>query len=210
MEANDDATRDAVKGQIYTADIRNATTDKTKNTGKVRFDENGKAIEITYGSLPKDTIKLQDNEKLVILGLPNKASKFKVTETTTGKFNTYTRVDGESKKDGKSAEIALNRPDSKNSIMFENIAPDLVEFDIKKTVSGVIPPVDEDLEFDFELTIQDPPVSWTDQEVLVDAIKSDANEIEPLKFNKTLQVVSIKRLYLLRLNSQLESSFQKG
>lgn len=45
VEANDDATRDAVKGQIYTADIRNATTDKTKNTGKVRFDENGKAIE---------------------------------------------------------------------------------------------------------------------------------------------------------------------
>lgn len=210
VEANDDATRDAVKGQIYTADIRNATTDKTKNTGKVRFDENGKAIEITYGSLPKDTIKLQDNEKLVILGLPNKASKFKVTETTTGKFNTYTRVDGESKKDGKSAEIALNRPDSKNSIMFENIAPDLVEFDIKKTVSGVIPPVDEDLEFDFELTIQDPPVSWTDQEVLVDAIKSDANEIEPLKFNKNTSSGQYKATVSLKAEQSIRIFIPKG
>lgn len=210
VAANDGATRNAVKNETYTADLRNASSDKTKNTGKVTFDENGQVTEIKYGTLPTEKITLKDNEKLVILGLPNKATKFKVTETTTGKFETYTRVDGESKNEGNNAEITLNRPDGVNSITFENIAPDLVEFGIKKTVIGLIPPTDEDLDFEFKLTVKNPPASWGEESDEFAYIKSDSNDEEPLKFVKDPKTGEFNYELTLKAGQSIRMFIPKG
>ncbi|PAK68699.1 hypothetical protein, partial [Staphylococcus haemolyticus] len=99
-----------------------ATTDRVINSGQIIFDDNGKATQIKYGTdefTEAVDISLEDNQKLVLPDLPQKATKFKVIETTTGHFDTNTHVDGEEKKtDSKEAVIELNREDAENSIQF--------------------------------------------------------------------------------------------
>ncbi|PAK82436.1 prealbumin-like fold domain-containing protein, partial [Lentilactobacillus kefiri] len=189
VEADDKDTKDAVKGQSFKAITKNATTDRVINSGQIIFDDNGKATQIKYGTdefTEAVDISLEDNQKLVLPDLPQKATKFKVIETTTGHFDTNTHVDGEEKKtDSKEAVIELNREDAENSIQFENISPDLVPFTLKKTVSGNVAPADKDKEFTFDLTIKNPPANWggKDQKEFK-ALKSDANDQHDLIFVK--------------------------
>ena len=161
VKANDDATRNAIKGQKYKAVVKNASTDRIINSGEITFDDEGAVTEIEYGVTGIKEITLKDNEKLVILGLPKDATKFTVTELSKGHYDTNTHVDGEKKKnDSKVADIELNRENFQNSIQFENISPDLVPFTLRKTVSGSLAPGDHDKVFEFVLTIKNPPANW--------------------------------------------------
>lgn len=163
VKANDDATRNAIKGQKYKAVVKNSTTDRIINSGEITFDDEGAVTEIEYGVTGIKEITLKDNEKLVILGLPKDATKFTVTELSEGHYDTNTHVDGEEKKnDSKAADIELNRENFKNSIQFENISPDLVPFTLRKTVSGTVAAGDKDKAFEFVLTIKNPPANWGD------------------------------------------------
>ncbi|WP_260162577.1 DUF7601 domain-containing protein [Lentilactobacillus buchneri] len=163
VKANDDATRNAIKGQKYKAVVKNSTTDRIINSGDITFDDEGAVTEIEYGVTGIKEITLKDNEKLVILGLPKDATKFTVTELSEGHYDTNTHVDGEEKKnDSKAADIELNRENFKNSIQFENISPDLVPFTLRKTVSGTVAAGDKDKAFEFVLTIKNPPANWGD------------------------------------------------
>lgn len=171
-----------IKGNEYTALVKNAGSGTTvNNTGKITFDEDGKATRIKYGETDPEDIKLEHGQKLVILGLPEKATKFKVVETTDGKFDTFTHVEGEPRKEGKDATIELNRPHVQNSILFENINEGYIPLTIKKTISGVVPPKHE--KFEFDVLIKNPGQNWGSSKEF-NAIMSDGDEEFQLEFKK--------------------------
>ncbi|KRK88817.1 LPXTG cell wall anchor domain-containing protein [Lentilactobacillus sunkii] len=210
VEADDEETVKAVKGQTVKAIVKNATTNRVINSGEIKFDDDGSATQIKYGTdelTDPVNITLEDNQKLVILGLPKDATKFKVTETTNGHFDTNTHVDGEKKQiDSKEAVLELNRENAENSIQFENVAPDLVPFTVRKTVTSSVVPADKNKTFEFVLTIMNPATNWNDDKPVEFRADNSAGKVT---FHKDGDVYKSEKLEL-KANESITLYISKG
>nr|WP_283817076.1 SpaA isopeptide-forming pilin-related protein [Lentilactobacillus dabitei] len=172
----------SIKNKEFKAVVKNARSgDVINDTGKITFNGDGVASEINYGGYDPTKIQLTHGQKLVILGLPENATHFKVIETTAGDSETYTQVDNGSRQEGKEAEIELNQPNVQDLILFENVNNGHIPLTIKKTLSGVVPP--KHTEFTFEVVIKDPGKEWGESKEF-NAIMSDRDEEFKLEFKK--------------------------
>lgn len=182
VEGANDGTINLIKDKEFKVVVKNAHSGTVINdSGKIAFNKEGVATQIEYGSAGPTPIQLAHGQKLVILGLPEKATHFKVTETTNGEFETYTRIDNGSRQEGKEAEIKLNQPHVQNLIQFENVNRGYMPFTIKKTLSGVVPAKDD--KFKFEVVIKEPGKDWGTAKEF-NAIMSDQEEEFKLNFEK--------------------------
>ena len=185
VTAGNEDTADSVKSKKFDVALVNATTGASINDDveiQIEFDDDGESAGLWYGdAIRAKPIKLEDNQRLIIKGLPEEVVKFVVKENVDeAQWATSNQVDGEDEVVGPNASLTLNRKDAKNSIVFRNMPVGQVPFKLQKTVGRGIP---SDKEFLFTLTIKNQGLNWgSEKEFKAD--KTDPSDKFNLKFVK--------------------------
>ncbi|MCI1923168.1 MAG: DUF5979 domain-containing protein [Lentilactobacillus buchneri] len=187
VTAGNEETRNAVKSNDYVVAIVNAATGESVHghlTVKIVFNDQGKATGLRFGDQANvQPINLQNNQKLIVKGLPTDAGQFKIKEIDyqKGDWTVYNHIDGEFERAGDDVTLNLNREKGRNSVMFRNTPPDCVPFTLKKVASGLDIPKDK--AFEFDLTITNPNSEWGDKKTFK-AIKSGETDEQEIVFSK--------------------------
>ncbi|MFT8994296.1 adhesive domain-containing protein [Lentilactobacillus hilgardii] len=188
VTAGNEETRNAVKSNDYVVAIVNAATGESVHghlTVKIVFNDQGKATGLRFGDQANvQPINLQNNQKLIVKGLPTDAGQFKIKEIDyqKGDWTVYNHIDGEFERAGDDVTLNLNREKGRNSVMFRNTPPDCVPFTLKKVASGLDIPKDK--AFEFDLTITNSNSEWGATKTFK-AIKSGETDEQEIVFSKT-------------------------
>lgn len=167
----------------FEAKVVNSSTNNLISEGTITFNDKGVATEYTPGFEGKtDKIQLQDGQKMIVSGLPDKATEFLIQEVGYGAndWDVYNHINGEYERKGDEAKLVVGRKEAKNSVMFRNIVPNCVPFTLKKAITGNI---SKDAEFNFNLVITNPRSDWESTKDF-QALRSGTTKEDTITFTK--------------------------